>query len=640
MRGCRRARRSFNQPTEWPLGLRGFTLVEVLVATGLVAGLSLVIAQVLTNMHYSIGRAEQVSNTNDFKSLIKNTLSSPLSCITTVGQLAAVSQNPDNPTPLTQLRQGQRDSGGNVVTIVMYPTAAHGSPPGYPNAGRYGSLRNIRLGVATTSPLAPNLSNLDGWFVVRFDISTPSRTNTSGFRVPLKFTTDNTGRLNGCYATSTDFCGVVGGTLDTATGLCNQIDLLNQTTNGSIRGNGVVTAQGTPLPNGTRGFNFANDPQTGLFRTGSPNPGQGALGLYANNSEVVRIDSATRRVGINTTTPTNQLDVRGGVAVGSYAGANTAPSGGMIISGAVGIGTQTVGRNKLVVNGHADFAGNVGINTTSPNSALDVDGGKIYMRNQTQDSDPSYTVVTKGYAHRNLFASKGMCNGNQVLIGFDNNGNPICGSTDAITTRNCPPGYYLIGYVGGTGQSGNQVCVPLSNIGACGAKQYMVGVDASGSRICKTLYEVGVCGAGTTLAGFNGSGNPVCTNKAQGGSCPSGQAAVGVNWNGSPICGNKAAGGTCGVFNTPGGVINGVVIGITTAGAPICGPPPTSSGGTAKVLYQCPRVDTGCGKGDWWSQGCVGQLSTTTTTCMNVTWTSTWCQQNYGCSQIGTINVE
>jgi len=45
-------------------------------------------------------------------------------------------------------------------------------------------------------------------------------------------------------------------------------------------------------------------------------------------------------VGIGTTGPQSKLDVSGGVAIGSYAGVNAAPTNGLIVSGLVGIGTS------------------------------------------------------------------------------------------------------------------------------------------------------------------------------------------------------------------------------------------------------------------------------------------------------------
>jgi hypothetical protein len=55
-------------------------------------------------------------------------------------------------------------------------------------------------------------------------------------------------------------------------------------------------------------------------------------------------------VGIGTLTPQNRLDVSGAVAIGSYAGVNTAPSNGLIVSGQVGIGTTTTGNGFVSIS--------------------------------------------------------------------------------------------------------------------------------------------------------------------------------------------------------------------------------------------------------------------------------------------------
>jgi Chaperone of endosialidase len=47
------------------------------------------------------------------------------------------------------------------------------------------------------------------------------------------------------------------------------------------------------------------------------------------------------RVGMQTSTPQNPLDVAGAVAIGAYGGVDAAPSDGLIVSGNVGIGTPT-----------------------------------------------------------------------------------------------------------------------------------------------------------------------------------------------------------------------------------------------------------------------------------------------------------
>lgn len=89
---------------------------------------------------------------------------------------------------------------------------------------------------------------------------------------------------------------------------------------------------------------------------GNVNPCGGALANYipyfTSSSTVcnsVIYQASTTKVGVGTITPQNMLDVSGAVAVGAYAGANTAPAGtSLIASGQVGIGTNTPNASAIM----------------------------------------------------------------------------------------------------------------------------------------------------------------------------------------------------------------------------------------------------------------------------------------------------
>ncbi len=53
-------------------------------------------------------------------------------------------------------------------------------------------------------------------------------------------------------------------------------------------------------------------------------------------------------LGVGTTTPQNMLDIKGALAVGSYAGSNVAPANGMIVSGRVGVDTTAPSSSAIM----------------------------------------------------------------------------------------------------------------------------------------------------------------------------------------------------------------------------------------------------------------------------------------------------
>jgi hypothetical protein len=87
----------------------------------------------------------------------------------------------------------------------------------------------------------------------------------------------------------------------------------------------------------------------------------GSNNLYNNNSGTF--------VGINTASPVNVLDVNGGEAIGTYAGVNTSPSNGLIVSGDVSLGTSA-SKNELDVNGGTAIGSYAGSNTAPSNSLI------------------------------------------------------------------------------------------------------------------------------------------------------------------------------------------------------------------------------------------------------------------------------
>jgi hypothetical protein len=99
-----------------------------------------------------------------------------------------------------------------------------------------------------------------------------------------------------------------------------------------------------------------------------------AIEIFVTNGQtrimVGNINGANNgNVGIDTTTPQNDFDVKGGMAAGSYAGTASSPSNGLIVSGNVGIGTTQASTSALTI-----MDGNVGIGTWVPAYTIHVVG--------------------------------------------------------------------------------------------------------------------------------------------------------------------------------------------------------------------------------------------------------------------------
>ena len=89
--------------------------------------------------------------------------------------------------------------------------------------------------------------------------------------------------------------------------------------------------------NGSNGLSFGYDNTNNWGWMYARTTGNTGRTININNDVYATWNAGT---GIGTATPKSELDVKGGVTVGSYAGTNAAPTNGMIVSGNVGIGNN------------------------------------------------------------------------------------------------------------------------------------------------------------------------------------------------------------------------------------------------------------------------------------------------------------
>ena len=128
----------------------------------------------------------------------------------------------------------------------------------------------------------------------------------------------------------------------------------------------------------------------------APTAGNYNLFQIASSTNAIALTvNPSGNVGINTASPQNKLDVAGAEAIGSYAGVNTAPSNGLIVSGNVGIGTTTPG-TTLGVQGNGVFAGNVNASsfTATSTTATSTFSGNVNVGPKASITDQENTLAT------------------------------------------------------------------------------------------------------------------------------------------------------------------------------------------------------------------------------------------------------
>jgi len=306
--------------------------------------------------------------------------------------------------------------------------------------------------------------------------------------------------------------------------------------------------------------------------------------------------AGTTAVGVGTANPQNMLDVKGAMAVGTYAGTNTAPAGGIIVSGQTGIGTNTPDASA-VLDVTSTTQGFLVPRIANPSTIVNPYNGLI-VYNTTTSCLEYYLLSATAWINMSC-----PCNVPLGTVGAITGPSNLC---------NLTVGTYTLAAVSGatsyTWSSSNTNIASLTSANG-GTSATFTGGATVGSFTITVSVSNNCTTSNQTIVGYNGA--PTGTPTVVGNTTP--VLSTAYTYTCATVTG--ATGYTWSTSNTSYGTV-------TASAANSCTVTTTASVGTFNI---CVTPTNACGSGP---QGCLSVTSTSCTPNIQFDASSTFTQES------------
>lgn len=232
----------------------GFTLVEVMVAAALIAGLALALSSIMVNISKGQRQMEAMSNAKDLDLLVTSNIRDKAGCSYALGIPAGSTQfnGGDAATwtyssfPTSPNTPNNTQIYDSTDTVILQPGTKFGSA-----SGSQLLIQSIIFQLSSNTPAAFN----DGFFQVTYAGLYASAATVGAAPAiktyPVKVYVDATGnKIPFCFSQDQNIsyvCGYNGGTFNPANGTCSKLDLGSPLLHEACLGAGC---QAAPAPTG------------------------------------------------------------------------------------------------------------------------------------------------------------------------------------------------------------------------------------------------------------------------------------------------------------------------------------------------------------------------------------------------------